>query len=116
MNEEVDIIQEELTPITCELLDLVDNLKKKTKESMVSGERSILKGIAIFEEVVKEINPAVMDENVMSMIISYTSIVMFKEEEERGHVDSRAHYGINQCYMMMDIYNKRKKRELVKNA
>ena len=105
--------QEELSQVTIEVLELVDNLKTKTKESMVRGERSILKGITIFEEVVKKLNPSKMNDNVISIIISYVSILVFKQEEEREHIDTGVRYGVNQCYMMLDMYGKAKKRELV---
>jgi len=105
--------QEELNQVTIEILGLLDNLKKRTKESMVVGEMSIIKGITLFEEVIKELNPDKIDDNVVSIIVSYVSIILFKEEEKRQHVDSKVHYGVQQCYMVIDMYNKRKKRELV---
>lgn len=106
--------QDELNQVTIEILELLNNLKKKTKESMVSGETSIIKGITLFEEVVKELNPNKMDDNVISIIVSYVSIILFKQEEKRQHVDVKMRYGINQCYMLIDIYSKSKKRELIR--
>ena len=105
--------QEELNQVTIEILELVENLKKQTKKSMVIGEVSIIKGITLFEEVIKELNPSKIDDNVISIIISYVSIIMFKQEEKKQHIDIKMRYGINQCYMLIDIYNKSKKRELV---
>ena len=106
--------QEELNQVTIEVLELLNNLKKKTKESMVSGETSIIKGITLFEEVIRELNPNKIDDNVISIVISYASIILFKQEEKKQHVDVKMRYGINQCYMLIDVYNKSKKRELVR--
>ena len=105
--------QEEFNQVTIEVLELIDNLKQKTKKSMVIGETSIIKGITIFEEVIKELDPEKIDDSVISMIISYVNIILFKQEEKRQHVDAGVRYGVNQCYMLIDMYNKRKKRELV---
>ncbi len=105
--------QDELNQVTIEVLELVDNLKKRIKESMMVGERSILKGVTLFEEVIKELNPNEINDNVISIIVSYVSIILFKQEEKKQRVDNMVHYGIQQCYMMIDIYNKSKKRELV---
>ena len=105
--------QEELNGVTIEVLELIDNLKKKTRESMVIGEASIIRGITLFEEVIKELNPDKIDDNIISMIISYVNIILFKQEEKRQHVDAGVRYGVNECYMLIDMYNKRKKRELV---
>ena len=115
MSSTIENETEELSQVTMEILALTENLKQKTKESMVLGETSILKGIVLFEEVIKELNPDKIDAGIISMIISYVSIILYKKEEETQHVDSRVHYGIQQCYMMIDLYNKRKKRELVLN-
>ena len=114
MSSTIENNQEELNQVASEILALIENLKQKTKESMVIGERSILKGITIFEEVIKELNPDKIDDNVMSMIISYVSILLFKREETTQHVDSKMRHGINECFCVIDFYNKRKKRELVR--
>jgi hypothetical protein len=106
---------EELSQVTEEILALTENLKKSIKESMVVGERSIIKGITLFEEVIKELNPDKIDDGIISMIISYVSIVLYKQEEQMQRVDNKVHYGVSQCYMLIDLYNKKKKRELVLN-
>jgi len=105
--------QEELNQVTIEILGLIENLKEQTKKSMVIGEVSIIKGITLFEEVIKELNPSKIDDNVISIIVSYVSIILFKQEENKQHIDIKMRYGINQCYMLIDIYHKSKKRELV---
>ena len=81
---------------------------------MIIGERDILKGIAIFEEVIKGLNPDKIDDDTMSIIINCVDIVISGLEEKAQHVNTKVHYGIEQCSLVVDIYNKRKKRELVK--
>ena len=115
MSSTIENNTDELSQVANEILALTNNLKKRTKESMVVGEKSILKGIVLFEEVIKELNPDVINDGVISMIDSYVSIIMFKQEEKTQQVDNRVHLGIQQCYMVIDMYNKRKKRELVLN-
>lgn len=115
MSSTIENNAEELSQVTKDILGLTNNLKKRTKESMVVGEKSIIKGITLFEEVIKEINPDVIDDGIISMIISYVSIVLFRKEEKEQRVDNSVHFGIQQCYMVIDMYNKRKKRELVLN-
>ena len=113
MRSTIEHNTEELSQVTEEILALTDNLKQKTKDSMTLGERKIIEGITIFEEVVKELNPDTIDDGIISMIISYVNIILFRREEKAQHVDNRVHYGVEQCYMILDIYGKRKKRELI---
>ena len=116
MSSTIENETEELSQAVEEILALTENLKHKTKESMVVGDTNIIKGITLFEEVIKELNPQYIDDGIISMIISYISIILFKEEEKKQRVDNRVHYGVEQCYVILDLYNKRKKRELVLNS
>ncbi len=116
MSSTIENETDELSQVTEEILALIENLKNNTKKSMMIGERSILKGITIFEEVIKKLNPEKIDDGIISMIISYTNIVLFRQEEKEQHIDNQVHYGIQQCYMMLDIYGKRKIRELIKTT
>ena len=113
MEKTIEDVELELSDVTLEILSLTDNLKEKTKSSMMIGERHILKGIVIFEEVVKELNPEVINDEVLYMIRSCVNIVLFKEEEKTQRVNNHVHYGVNTCYTMLDLLNKSKKRELV---
>ena len=104
--------KEELSETTYEILSLTDNLKKRTKESMVIGESFILRGVTIFEEIIKEINPDKMDDGIVSMIVSYVSIYVFRQEERNQKINHYVQYGINQCFMMLDLHNKSIKRKI----
>ena len=100
----------ELSDVTLEILNLTNNLKEKTKNSMMIGEANIIRGIVAFEETVKEINPEELNDDAIYMIMSCIRVVLFKEEERKQHVDNYVHYGVNSCFMALDIYNKSIKR------
>ncbi len=113
MNGTVIEMQAEYTAVTYELLDRLDNLKKKTKESMTVGELNILKGIMIVEEAVRAINPNILDDDSISMIQKCVDIVIYKENEKGRHINSHMRYGIDMCYMMIDILNRSKNNKFV---
>ena len=109
MEKTVEGSQIILNDATIEILNLTDNLKKKTKGAMMIGEVNILRGIVIFEEVLKGLNPDIIDDEAIYMIESCVNIVLFKEEEKSQHVNNHVHYGVNACYSVIDMYNKSKK-------
>ena len=114
MSSTIDNSQDEFNQVTYEILDHIDNLREKTKKSMVVGEAHILKGYDIFEEAVKAVNPIILNDEAIYLIGRCVNIALFKEEERKGRVNSNIHYGISSCYMMLDFYNKSKKRILIK--
>ena len=114
MSSTIEYDQNEYNQVTCEIIDNINNLRNRTKESMMVGEAHILRGIDIFEAAVKAINPLQLDEQAIYLIRRCVNIALFKEEERRGKVNSNIHYGVNSCYMMLDFYNKSKKRSLIK--
>ena len=114
MYNAVEECQDEFNQVTYEILDHIDNLRNKTKESMMVGESHVLRGIDIFEEAVKAINPPKLNEEAIYLIGRCVDIALFKEHEKRGKINNNIHYGINSCYMMLDFYNKSKKRALIK--
>lgn len=113
MEKTVEGSQIVLNDVTIELLNLTNNLKEKTKDAMMVGEGNILRGIIIFEEVLRGLNPDIIDDDVIYMIESCVNIVLFKEEEKRQHINNHVHYGVNSCYAMMHMYNRAKKRALI---
>ncbi len=114
MSSTIEEYKDEYNQVTYEILDYIDNLRTKTKESMMVGESHILRGINIFEEAVKAINPVQLDDEAIYLIGRCINIALFKEQERTGRVNSNINYGINSCYMMLDFYNKSKKRTLIK--
>lgn len=105
--------QVEYTDTTLEILDLTNNLKQKVKNGMMIGERHILRGIIIFEEVIKELNIDIINDDALSMIEACANIVLFKEEERQQHVNNYTHYGISLCNSATSMYLKNKKRKLI---
>ena len=106
--------EKELTNVTKELLKRIEQLKKNIKNSMMSGEVNILKGIVIFEVILKEINPSVIDENEALLIEDYVNKYLIKKEDAMQRVNSYIRYGINRCFLVLESYNKIKKHGLKK--
>ena len=101
-----ELDHEELNEVANNILDRLNKLKENIKKSMMVGEKDILKGIEIVEEVIKELNPSEMDDDILSMIESCANIVLYKKEERIEHVNSYVHYGINMCYTVLEGYNR----------
>ena len=95
----------ELSEVTKELLRRVDELKKNIKESMTYGESKILKGIVIFETVLSELNPSVIDDEQIIVIESCVRRCLSKKEELTQHIDAYVHYGVNRCFLMLESFN-----------
>ena len=72
----------ELNEVTKELLKRITDLKRNIKESMMHGEVNILKGIVIFEVILKELNPSIIDGESVGKIEEYTRKYLSKKEEE----------------------------------
>ena len=70
--------EKELTQVTNELLERTNILKENGKKSMMVGEVNVLRGIVIFEVILKEINPEVVDEAEVNIIENYV------KESEHG--------------------------------
>ena len=104
----------ELTNVTNELLERTNILKVNGKKSMMKGEVNVLRGIVIFEVILKEINPEVVDEAEVNVIENYVNIYMTKKEEQTQTVNNYVHYGINLCFSMLENYIKENKHELSK--
>ncbi len=103
--------EKELTKVTCELLEKIEEVKNNIKKSMVVGEVNILKGITIFEVVLKEFNPSKLDMEEVIRIEEFTSHYISKKEEEMQRVNPKVHYGINRCFLIIEGYVKTKKLE-----
>ena len=106
--------EKELTEVTKELLERIEILRKNLKKSMTRGESSIVKGIIIFEAILKEVNPSVLDESEIVKIEEYTKRYLIEKEERTQHVDSYVHYGVDRCLLILATYNKYKDKKLIK--
>jgi len=100
------IIDEKLTLVTCEILNRINSMKQEIKKSMMVGERNILKGITIFEEVFKELNPLSINDEIVSNIENYVDLVLISHEEKVLKVNQYVHFGVYRCYNLLEAYNK----------
>ena len=102
--------EKELTDVTKELLERTSIIKNSIMKSMIVGECNILKGVIIFEAVLKEINPVVINENEINKIDNTIKIFLIKKEESEQKVNKYIHHGIDRCIIMLDMYYKSIKR------
>ena len=96
----------ELNEVTKELLSRMEILKNDIKNSMIRGEFNIIKGIIIFEAVIKELNPEVINEEEVNKIENFTKRYLIEKEEKMQKVNPYVHYGINRCFMILESYNR----------
>ena len=108
--------EKELTEVTKELLKRTKELKENTKKSMIIGEVNIIRGIIIFETIIKEINPHTLDEEEINIINRFVDTYMLNKEEVTQSVNHRIHQGITLCYLILYSYNKEVKRKVLKNG
>ena len=66
--------EKELTQVTNELLERTNILRENGKKSMMKGEVNVLRGIIIFEVILKEINPEVMDDAEINVVKNYINV------------------------------------------
>ena len=104
----------ELNEETKELIERIELLKKNLKNSMMRGEARIVKGIIIFETIVKELNPSTLDENTIDKIEECTRRYLIEKEELTQHVDAYVNYGVNRCFLILEMYRKNKNKKLTK--
>ena len=95
-----------LSDVTTELLAKTDELKENIKGSMMRGEFGILKGISVFEVILREINPMAINDHEINRIMTLVNNYLREKEELMQKVDVRMHYGINRCYMILFNYNR----------
>lgn len=107
--------EKELTEVTKEILERTENLKEHTKKSMVKGEVNIIRGIIIFETIIKEINPINIDEETIVKTYKYVDAYMLQKEDFTQSVNHYIHHGITLCYFILDLYLKEIKRRTLKN-
>jgi len=100
----------ELTKLTSDLILETEKLKKSIREEMMVGEKEILKGIVFFEEVIKEMNPNRLDDEVVYKIRAYTTHTLSVMEEKMQKVNNHMHLGIVKCFWMLDGYNRKTRK------
>lgn len=106
-----ELKKEELTGVTKDLIERANIIKDSVKKSMMIGEVNIINGIVIFETIVKEINPSVINDDTVNEINNYIALYLRQKEEKEEKVNNYIHHGVNQCLTMLDLYNKSIKRK-----
>ena len=105
----------ELTDITSRLLEKIEELKMNIKNSMMHGEVNIIRGIVIFEVILKELNPSVLDEEEINKIEDYVRKYINEKEYDMQKVNSYVHYGVNRCFLVLESFNRVNNKKLEKN-
>ena len=96
-------MNEELTLVTNELLERTSNLKERTMESMVVGDTYVVRGITIFEEKLKEINPDKIDEEMIQYIDAIINEYVMPLSSRHSNL---IRYGISLSMMILYNYEK----------
>ena len=102
----------ELTLVTSEILERINIMREDIKKAMMVGEGNILKGITIFEGVIRETNPLDINDDVVLEIENKVDLVVASYEEKCQRVNQHAHFGIYRCYTMLESYNKEVNRNI----
>ncbi len=106
----------ELTELTKSILERIEELKINIKNSMMSGEINILRGIIIFEVILKELNPDVLDDNEITKIEDYVRKYLNKKEYDMQKINSYVHYGVNRCFLVLETFNRDNNKKLEKKS
>lgn len=110
-------VNNEISLVVIDLLDRVNIIKEDIKKSMMVGERKILKGVTIFEEVIKSMNINEVNDDILDQVEKRIGLVISSMEDKSQKVDHFAHIGIDRCSLMLYMYNKeinRKKEKILK--
>lgn len=106
----------ELSPITLEICNRLEEYKGNIKKDMVVGEDKIIFGINIVEEIIKEINPSKVEDEIVNKIEAKIQRYEIKKEGKmqviNNYVRSGILYGemIVGGYVIMHIMNKDDKK------
>ena len=118
-NEKVTLEKKEeivLTDVTIDLLDRFENYKNKIEEYKPRGDKYIIKGILILSEIVKEVNPECIDEEVALNIKDKVECVLSNLEYNMQKINLYVHLGVNNSLMilwnMIDCKNLKKVRKV----
>ena len=96
--------ERELSTLTVDLLYRTGNIKNSIKDEMMVGWNEVIKGIIFFEEILKEINPLIIDDREVLIIKDIVSKCIVEHDYKVRRIDYYEHFGINQCCMMLDCY------------
>ncbi len=97
----------ELNSGASELLAAIDNYRRIIEKGDAFGKPGILRGITIFEGVIRDVNPNVIDEKVETTIQQSVETYLVRKEDNMQHVDTVARRGISTCLIILSNHTKR---------
>ncbi len=111
----METIEKKYSKVTNELLERTGYLKNSIKSSFIKGDKNILEGIEIFETILKEINPDIIDDDMQVCIENTINLLMTDINDITQTINPDINYGIKCCYMILEGYNKASLRRLKKH-
>ena len=107
--------EKEYSIVTNELLERIKFLRYSVASNYIPGDKEIIRGIDLFETILKEINPEHLDKNMQIYIESIVDKEITKINDQKQSVNHNMNYGIVCCYTILEGYNKTKQRNLKKH-
>lgn len=107
MNAVDNITNKIYSSVTLELLDRTNILKEQVKRNSVIGDNSIITGIELFEDIIKELNVDSIDDETVQFIEKNVDELLIRIEEKRQIINRYIDYGINCCYIILEGYSRR---------
>lgn len=107
MNAVDNITNKKYSLVTLELLDRTNILKEQVKRNSVIGDNSIITGIELFEDIIKELNVDSIDDETVQFIEKNVDELLIRIEEKRQIINRYIDYGINCCYIILEGYSRR---------
>lgn len=110
------VVDSELTDFTVMLINRLSKYKDKIKESKVLGNVLVLRGVEIFEEMIKEVNPISMSEDEVELFWQKINSSMLEREYRLQNMNSYIRLGIQDCVVILWGVVKSKKYVRVKEV
>ena len=114
----------ELSPITLEICNRLEEYKSNIKRDMVVGEDKIISGVNIVEEIIKEMNPSKVEDEIIDKIDAIIQKYEMKKERKMHVINNYVRCGIVYAEMIVGSYiitniednNTKKSKRKVKNV
>ena len=100
------VLENEYTLLTKDLLKRTEYIKESIASSMVVGDTSIIRGVVIFEDIVKGFNFDEIDNNTIEWLNNYIINMLNNKKGNFKNVNNYVYFGIERCFMMLYSYYK----------
>lgn len=94
----------ELSPITLEICNRLEEYKSNIKRDMVVGEDKIISGVNIVEEIIKEMNPSKVEDEIIDKIDAIIQKYEMKKERKMQVINNYVRSGILYGEMIVGGY------------